>query len=96
MPGLVQGLHHLLELRGSGARPLVGGIRAVRGEIADGVIAPVVAQPLVQQVLVVDEIMHRHQFDRRDTQLLQVVYRFRMSEPRIGSSQFRRDTGMAC
>ncbi len=44
----------------------VARIAHLRGEEADGVVAPVVAQALLEQVPVVDEGVHRHQLDRGD------------------------------
>ena len=42
----------------------------VRGEEADRVVAPVVAQAPVEQRAVVDELVHRHQLDRGHAELL--------------------------
>ena len=58
----------LLDLLALGA----GGVVGVRGEEAEGVVAPVVAQALVEQRGVLDELVHRHQLDRGDAELLQV------------------------
>ena len=47
----------------------VGGVVGVRGEEAERVVAPVVAQALLEQGAVVDELVHRHQLDRGDAEL---------------------------
>ena len=48
-------------------------IGGVRREVADGVIAPVVREPLVFEELIVHEMMHRQQLDRGDAELLEIV-----------------------
>ncbi|MNN83872.1 hypothetical protein D3C81_2009650 [compost metagenome] len=53
-PGRVQARDHLLEL-GHGAG---GHVARLRGEEANGVVAPVVAQAAVEQLRVVDVGMH--------------------------------------
>ena len=93
--GRVQRLDHLLELADllaalAGARVLV-----VRREEADRVVAPVVAQPARDEVAVVDELMHRHQFDGADAEPGQVIERSRVGESGIGAAQRRRNTGHA-
>ena len=67
--GLVQGPHHRLELRDLLAALAAGGVLVVRGEEADRVVAPVVAQPALDQMRVVDELVHRQQLDRGDAEL---------------------------
>ncbi len=89
-PGRVQRLHHRLELVHLARR----GIAGVGREKADRVVAPVVAQPLLDEPAVVDERMHRHQLDRGDAEALQVVDHRRRREPRVGAAQRRRHVGM--
>ena len=81
-PGLVQSLDHLLEFghRRSGA--LIGGVLAVRREEADRVVSPVVAKALVHQVLVVNKVMNRHEFDRRNAKMLEIFDNCRMRQAR--------------
>jgi len=65
--GAVQRFDHLLEFMDHVARILtIGRIIRVQGEESQRVVAPIVAQPLVDQMAVVHEIMHRHQLERRD------------------------------
>jgi hypothetical protein len=83
MPGAVQRLDHRLELlhlalRLSPAWQLARECRAarvavVRGEEGDRVVAPVVAQAALDEVVVVDELVHRHQLDGRDAEAAQVL-----------------------
>ena len=71
---LVQCAHHGLELLHLTTQVGSRAVLVVRGEERNGVVAPVVTQPLIQQRGVLHELVHRHQFDRRHTQLLQVLY----------------------
>ena len=62
----------------------------MRREEADRVVAPVVRQALVDQVGVVDELVHRHQLDRGDAELGEVLDDRRVARspayvPRISS-----------
>ena len=93
--GLVQRLHHLLEFGDGGAGALVGRVVGVRREVGDRVVAPVVAQSLVGQVLVVHKVMHRHQLDGGDAQALQVPDRCRVRKTGIGAAQFGRHLRVA-
>ena len=43
-------------------------VAVVRGEEGDRVVAPVVAQAALGEVVVVDELVHRHQLDGRDAE----------------------------
>jgi hypothetical protein len=65
--GRVQRLHHRLELLGHAER-VARRVQVVRREERDRVVAPVVAQPLGVEVVVVDELVHRHQLDRGDAE----------------------------
>ncbi|MOA18712.1 hypothetical protein D3C78_1390490 [compost metagenome] len=57
--GVVQVRDHFLELGDLAA----GQVARVRGEEGDAVVAPVIVQAFVQQVLVIDESVDRQQFD---------------------------------
>ncbi len=67
-PGGVQRLDHGPELVDLPAGDRRRRVFAVRGEIADRVVSPVVAQALVEQDAGVQEMVHRHQLDGRHTQ----------------------------
>ncbi len=82
--GRVQGLDHRLELLHLLAELTGGGVVGVRGEEAEGVVAPVVAQALVEQRGVVDELVHRHQLDRGDAELGEVL-----DDGRVGDAGVR-------
>ena len=69
---LVQRPDHRLELLHLLAAVAAGGVGVVRGEEADGVVAPVVAQAPLRQVAVVHELVHRHQLDRGHAEPLEV------------------------
>ena len=56
-----------------------------RGEEADGVVAPIVGEPLFLKEPVVDEGLHRQQLDRGHPELDQMVDHDGMGEPGEGS-----------
>ena len=86
MPACVQGADHGLELLHLLAAAAAGRVGVVRGEEADGVVAPVVAQALLVQVAVGDELVHRHQLDRRDAEPLQVRDHRRVGQAQVGAA----------
>ena len=92
--GLVQGADHRLEFLHLLAAPTVCGVAVMRGEEADGVVAPVVVQPAVVQVAVGDELMYRHQLDRRDAQPMQVRDDRRVRQPQVCPALFLGDDGV--
>ena len=53
------------------------GILVVRREVADRVVAPVVAQPAIEQQRVLHELVDGQQLDGGDAELLQVLDRRR-------------------
>ncbi len=61
-------------------------IARLRREEADAVIAPVVAQALLQQGAVLHEGMDRQQLDRRDAEPVQVVDEDRIAESSEGAA----------
>ena len=89
-PDRVQCFHHALEFAYLPI-PLSGsGITVVRGEVADGVIAPVVGQPHADQPGLGHELVDWHELDRADAEALQVADHGRMGQPSIGAPQLRR------
>ena len=62
-------------------------VLVVRREEADRVVAPVVAQPAVDEVRVVDELVHGQQLDRRDAEPGEVLDRGRVGEAGVGAAQ---------
>ena len=91
---LVERPHHGLELGDRAAGMPAGRVLVVRGEEAEGVVAPVVSQPEVEQPVVVQELVHRHQLDRGDVERLEVVDDRRVGQPGVGAAQFLGDAGM--
>ena len=79
--GRVQVADHRLELAHRVERRGRRGVAVLGGEEAQRVVAPVVHQPAVDQVPVVDVLVDRQQLDGRDAQALQVV-ESPASEPR--------------
>jgi hypothetical protein len=90
----VQGLDHRLELGDLPAGRARGAVGSVRGEVAQGVVAPVVGQAAPQQVRLADEVVHRQQLDRGDAQRHQVLDEGGVRQPGIGAAQRGRDVGV--
>ncbi len=91
--GVVQGLHHRLELLHVVGR--TGGVAVVRGEEGDRVVAPVVAQAALDEVVVVEEVVHRHQLDGGDAEAGEMVDDRRVGDAGVGAAQFRRHVRVA-
>ena len=90
-PGVVQRPHHALELLHLLAELTGGRVSVVRREEPDRVVAPVVAEALVEQRVVVHELVHGHQLDGRDADALVVLDHGRMSERGVGAPGIFRD-----
>ena len=86
----VQGLDHRLELVDllSDRARRVG---VVRGEEPDRVVSPVVRQPLLDEMAVVHELMHRHQLDRRHAEGQEVLHDRVVREGEVRAADLRRD-----
>ena len=93
--GRVQRLDHAPELLHLLAEPAQRGVAVVRGEEADGVVTPVVAQPQVDEAVVVHELVHRHQLDRGHPEPGQVVDHRRGGDARVRAAQLLRDVRVA-
>ena len=85
--GLVEGADHGLELGDHLARLLGKGIVMVWGEKAEGVIAPVVAQPQVAQAIVLQELVDGHELNGGNAKLFEVVNDGRVGHAGIRAAQ---------
>ena len=90
-PGVVQRPHHALELLHLLAELTGGRVSVVRREEPDRVVAPVVAEALVEQRVVVHELVHGHQLDGGDTDALVVLDHRRMGEGGVRAARVLRD-----
>ena len=88
--GMMVCLDHGFELVDLFAALPGAGVGVVRGEEADGVVSPVVAQAFFLQEAVVDELVDGHEFDGCDAQFLQVFDYGGVGQSRIGSANVRR------
>ncbi len=84
--GQVQFTHHGLEFLDLLAVIAHRTVGVVRSEEADGVVAPVVREALFLQRAVIDELVHRHELDRGDAELLQVRDHRRVRHTGVGSA----------
>ena len=66
----------------------------MRCEEAEGVVPPVVAQALLEQMRVVHELVHGQQLERGDAELSQVVDERRVGDARVGAAQVCRHVGI--
>ncbi len=91
----VERLHHGLELGdvapGQGPVP----VPDVGGEEGQRVVAPVVAEAAVEQVLVVGEAVDRHQLDRGDAEVGEVVRDRRVTDACVRAAQLFGHLGVA-
>jgi hypothetical protein len=89
--GGMQGGHHHLELLDGILGQVRRGITAVGGEKGQGVIAPVIRQPPVDEMPVVEKVMHRQEFDGGDAELGQIADRRLRRQPGIRPPEPFRD-----
>ena len=93
--GGVQGLDHRLELGHLSAGFLRGRVGVMRREVADRVVAPVVRQSLGLERCIVRELLDRHELDRGDAQLRQVLDNRGVRHACVGAAQLLRDVRVA-
>ena len=74
------------------ARP--GCVTVVGSEIADGIVTPVISQPSLDQIVVVHELVDRHEFDSRDAETLEMLDNGRVCDTGIGAPLRRGDFGV--
>ena len=89
--GLVEGAHHGLELGHGGTGVLGGRVLVVRGEEPESVVSPVVSQAEIDQPVVVQELVDRHQLDGGDVERLEVVDDGGMAQTGVGAALFLGD-----
>ena len=91
----VQGTDHRLELADRVARVAgAGGVPGVRGEEAEGVVAPEVPKAAALQVRLGDEVVDRQQLDRGDAERGQVLQDRRVREAGVGAAQVLGHVGV--
>ena len=95
---LVQSPHHARELAAHGVRALGlrrgGGIRRVRREEGERVVAPVVQPALPHEPLLGDEGVRGQELDGRDAEPGEVLERCVVREPRVGAAERLGDRGV--
>ena len=91
--GVVEPRHHLLEFLQ--AARAVGRVARVGREEADAVVAPVIREPLLDQIAVVDEGVDGQELDRADAQRLDVVDHLFDGQARERALLVRRHRRMA-
>ncbi len=86
-PRAVEGADHRLELAHLVAVASARRVAAFGREVSDQVVAPVVHEAAIDEVSCIDEVVHRHELHRGDAELLQVLERTWMRQPRVRSPQ---------
>ena len=86
--GGVHGPDHHLELLHGVLRNARCSIVGLGGEEAERVVAPVIGQPLLEQVAVVEVVVHRQELDGGDAQVVQVLDGRLRRQPGVGAAQF--------
>ena len=89
--GLVQVADHGLEFLDLLPDVAGGAVGVLRGEEADGVVAPVVVQALLLERAVIDELVDGHELDRGDAELLQVLDDGRVRNAGVGAALLLRE-----
>ena len=88
---LVQELDHALEFAedrlGTAQAVLERGVRRMRREEVEGVVAPVVHETVLQQPRLGREGVHRQELDARDPQRVEVLDHRRVGEAGIGAAE---------
>ena len=87
--GLVESPDHRFEFLHLLPARSARGVLVVRREESDGVVAPEVLPPRLDQTLRVNELMDREQFDRGHAETLQVVDRGGMARAQVGAADVR-------
>ena len=94
MPSRWKRLHHGLEFGHLAAAIAGTGITGVRTEEVGRVVAPIISEPLLRQMLVGEERMHRHQLDGGDAEPLQILNGRLGRKARISAAKRFRNLGM--
>ena len=92
--GFMHRAHHVLELVDLLAPAAARRVLVVRSEETDRVVAPVVAQTLFDQPLVVDELVHRHELHRGHAERGEVLNDGRVRETGIRAAKLLGHLGM--
>src|SRR3954453_378569 len=96
-PGTVEGVDHPLELgdlTSGAAGTYRGRVAGVRGEVPDGVVAPVVGEAALDQETLGHALVHREQFHRGDPEVDEMGGRGVGGEAGVGASDRLRYVGV--
>ena len=93
-PGLDPGGVQLPDRRLQAAEAALPEVARIRGEVAEGLIAPEVDEALLDQEAVIREGLDRQQLQGRDAELDEVLDDRRMGERRVGAALGLGDVGM--
>ena len=88
---VVEVAHHFLDLVDKGRREIAG----LRREEGNRVIAPIVSQFFLDEVIVIDESVDRQEFDCGHAQICDVIDHLRRHHSRERAAEMLRHAGMA-
>ncbi len=92
--GGMQVANHRFEIADHVAGRFDRSIAPSRGKESERVVAPIIHQPAIDQMTVIDELVDGQQFNRRYSQALQKTNRGIGSNARVGAALFFRHVGM--
>src|SRR6202035_2245388 len=70
-------------------------VPALRSEVTDRVVSPVVDEVAFHQLRGIEQVVHRHQFHRGDTDTLEVLYRSRVRQTGVRATERLGDVRVA-
>src|SRR5262245_57577727 len=83
----MQRLDKRLKFRDLLAEHSAARVASVRREKSDGIVTPIVGEAAIDEMLVGDEFVYRHQFDGRNTQRAEVVEHRGTDQAGVGAAQ---------
>ena len=83
----VQSCDHHLKLLHRVLGDVHGGIATVGGKKSEGIIAPIIAEPPLEEMPIVEKVVHREELDGRDPQIGQMADGGFRSKPGISAAQ---------
>ena len=94
-PSPMQGVHHGFELHHLLPDDPRAGIADLGRKEAQGTVPPVIDSPLLHEMMLVEKLMHREQFQGGHAELVEIVQQGGVGEASVGAAPLGGDLGMA-